>query len=216
MKKKNLIIGKFGETWVGPENRIIPERYVWHVSNSFEEWKFTFKNRGMDFEYFKTHYVPMLRRKIALEGLCFKNYNAVFAHNGQLPPYQMHPIWLDICFSRSLTYYHELGDYRFLTDYTFWRIDTRNLDIPWYVDPFMGHGDRRLIDGYPDQNKYILTPNQIPPTAITCFEYRLTPKRAALVERPNLPEERREKPWDHIRPVYEINNLIYHAAAEAA
>lgn len=216
MKQTNLHNWKFGEKRLGMKNRIIPERYVWHVSNSFQEWKLTFRNEGMDYAYFKTHYVPELRKKIAVEGLRFKNCNAVFAHHGTLHPVQMHPIWLDVHFDHHYRYSRSAGDYRFLQDYTFWRIDTRSLDIPWYVDPYMGESDRSKIEGFPPQNKYILTPNEIPPTAITCFAYRISRKKSLREYHPNLPKERHENPWDFIRPVYEINQLIYHAAVQAA
>lgn len=100
---------------------------------------------------------------IAKDGIiCPKGY-AVFANHNLHHLLNMYPISIDCNWE----------DYFFIDSYSFWRIDTYELDVQWYIDPFM-KGDLDYFSAINQYNfnpsNFVCTPHSIPSYALELYE----------------------------------------------
>ena len=95
--------------------RIIPQKYVWHLS-------------------------PRRNRKsIMKKGLIssLSEHNCVFANNQSVNIDLFYPFCVNI-------YYDRINEEDYL-EYDYWRIDTSKIQATWYIDPNLSNGPREYM-----------------------------------------------------------------------
>jgi hypothetical protein len=116
--------------------KITPERYVWHVA-------------------------PIEKRSLILQnGLVPKlnEHNCIFANNQSTNILFFYPFCLDV-FDGTFRDNH-------LLQYDYWRIDTKDVEANWYIDPNMKNGPQEYMG---DEKNFIVTENHIPRKSLELF-----------------------------------------------
>jgi len=129
------------------DNPLKPARYLWHIK-------------------YRSHQSDL---RIARQGLLRMDGNAVYACNGLRFFNDMYPWFLDAWEVRHLP----IEGIQFAS-YSYWRIDTRIANTPWFVDPFMAeeyHVCRWNSSCKP--RNFICTPNNIPNAALRLYSFDL-------------------------------------------
>lgn len=124
---------------------VIHHRFLWHVTyNRYE-----------------------LNWLIAKQGINLPHKGAVYAHN-RLPSFDfMYPYFVDRC---DWFMGPKRDDGTQFDRYSFWRIDTKNLDFGWYPDPGM-FSDADFLGV--SKHHYLCTPHAISPHALRLYNLDL-------------------------------------------
>ena len=168
--EKFIIQNKWFKKCLYLEEKVIPERYLWHVTNPgfyYRDTKYKFH------DHWREKYIRNFRKSILEKGLKFGKTNAVYAHNGLTRLKEMYPLWIDDWHNIFLTtekISRGIEDLNWMSKYDFWRIDTEIYDGPWYIDPFIYKEAQREMKWVKPHN-YVCTPYEIPPAALQLFRF---------------------------------------------
>ena len=170
---------------------IIPERYVWHVTNRFygesQLDRFSIATRGLRYEY--SRYAK-----------------AVFAHNRIADIRDFYPFtvdFMDYDWGECNGYYAQP---EFLENFDFWRIDTRIFKGKWYIDPNMKEELVWYVRTRPIN--YICSPENIPPFALKLYEFDFELFNLQLPHLRKVKKDPNRLPASCIKPVLTVNQWI--------
>lgn len=130
-----------------------PRRYVYHVS-------YPCNRLSIYEEGIRPH--PTLDNK----------YTLLFVNNHPLE-FNLMEFWpLPIDWYDRTGNYGNVSDKVFKSQYDYWRIDTKKVDVEWYIDPYM-KADFKYYCNESKPNCFLCTPTLIPISALDLMEFDL-------------------------------------------
>ena len=150
-RKKSHEISLPKSDWI-PWN---PSRYVWHIS-----YGGTLIENAEEKLFFH-------RLSYATEGIGGKDkgLGGVWVNNQMRRIHDLWPVWID----RIWDCYSDIDYLQLLYSYDVWRIDTRLVDNPWYLDPNL----MEEREGSEFARDYLYCEKSIHPLALKLFTFKL-------------------------------------------
>jgi hypothetical protein len=170
--EKFIIKHKSFKKCVYLEEKVKPERFLWHVTNP--GFYYNRESLYKFHDHWRDKFINNFRKSIMEKGLKFGQSNAIYAHNELSYLKEMYPLWIDdwvnIFFTPPNQISKGVENLKWMRKYDFWRIDTEIYDGPWYVDPFV-HDEAQSCMKWVKPHNYVCTPYEIPPEAIQLFVF---------------------------------------------